>query len=79
MEAELGDEFVALDAEAGRCFGFNNVAASVWRALERPRTFEELRNSLLLEYEVGFEQCSTDLNELLADLVGRGLVEETAV
>ena len=78
MEAELGDELVALDADAGQCFGFNNVATSVWRALEQPRTFEELRDSLLLEYEVGFEQCSAELHELLTNLVGRGLLTETA-
>lgn len=79
MEAELGDELVALDSDAGQCFGFNSVAASVWRVLEQPRTFDELRDSLLLEYEVGFEQCSTELHELLTDMVGRGLVKETAL
>ena len=79
MEAELGDELVALDADAGQCFGFNSVAASVWRVLEQPRTFDELRDSLLLEYEVGFEQCSTELHGLLTDMIGRGLVKETAL
>jgi hypothetical protein len=26
MEADIGDELVALDATAGNCFGFNQVA-----------------------------------------------------
>ena len=43
MEAELGDELVALDPKAGECFGFNGVATSVWRILEEPRSFEQLR------------------------------------
>ena len=34
MEAELGDELVALDPDAGECFGFNSIATSVWRMLE---------------------------------------------
>ena len=33
MEAELGEELVALDPQAGNCFGFNEVAAWVWRRL----------------------------------------------
>jgi hypothetical protein len=47
MEAELGDELVALDPNAGECFGFNSVATSVWRNLEQPKRFEQLRDALL--------------------------------
>jgi coenzyme PQQ synthesis protein D (PqqD) len=74
MEAELGDELVALDSRAGECFGFNSVATSVWRQLEQPRSFEQLREALLDEYEVEPEQCSRELKELLQDLSARGLV-----
>ena len=76
MEAELGDELVALDANAGQCFGFNSVATSVWRALDQPKTFDELCAILLDEYEVARDQCSADLRELLTDLTARGLVKE---
>jgi hypothetical protein len=74
MEAELGDELVALDANAGECFGFNNVATFVWRHLEEPKAFEQLRDALLHEYEVEPERCSRELKELLDDLVGKRLV-----
>jgi hypothetical protein len=74
MEAELGDELVALDANGGQCFGFNNVASSVWRELEEPRRFEQLRDALLEQYEVEPEQCSRELRELLDHLVSKGLV-----
>jgi hypothetical protein len=74
MEAELGDELVALDANAGNCFGFNSVATSVWRNLEQPKTFEQLRDALLDEYQVEPEQCARELNELLQDLSQKGLV-----
>jgi hypothetical protein len=75
MEADLGDELVALDPKAGECFGFNAVATSVWRQLEQPRTFEQLRDALLAEYEVGPEQCTRELEELLDDLTNRGLLK----
>jgi hypothetical protein len=74
LEADVDDELVALDPDAGQCFGFNNVAASVWRQLEQPRSFEQLRDALLDEYDVDEEQCTRELGELLGDLSARGLV-----
>ena len=74
LEAELGDEMVALSVEDGNCFGFNTVAASVWRALEVPRSLIELKNSLLDEFEVSPDQCDSELQELLGDLVEKKLV-----
>ena len=74
MEAELGDELVALDPEAGECFGFNSVATTVWRELKQPKTFNQLRDVLLSEYDVDEAQCSRELSELLTDLTSKGLV-----
>jgi hypothetical protein len=77
MEAELGDELVALDPTAGECFGFNNVAASVWRELAQPKSFEQLRDALLDEYEVQPDQCEKELEGLLRNLTARGFVVTT--
>lgn len=76
MEAELGDELVALDPEAGECFGFNSVATTVWRELKQPKTFNQLRDVLLSEYDVDEARCSRELSELLTDLTLKGLVGE---
>jgi hypothetical protein len=77
MEAELGDELVALDPNVGECFGFNSVATAIWRQLEQPRSFEQLRDALLCEYDVEPEQCARELQELLNDLSAKGLVTAT--
>ena len=76
MEAELGDEIVALDVTGGTCFGFNTVASSVWRALAEPRSFDALRDRLIEEYEVGPDQCEAELAALLADLTAKGLIRQ---
>lgn len=76
LEADLGDELVALDVEGGTCFGFNSVATGVWRLLASPRSFGELKQALLAQYEVGEEQCEGELRELLGDLVQKGLIRE---
>jgi hypothetical protein len=74
MEADLGEELVALDPDAGNCFGFNEVATWVWRRLAEPATFDQLREGLLAEYDVGGDQCATELQALLDDLITRGLI-----
>lgn len=74
IEAGIGSDLVAMDVEGGECFGFNAVAASAWRALETPKRFDELRDALLEEYDVGADQCSAELEELLRDMVASGLV-----
>jgi hypothetical protein len=78
MEAKLGDELVALDPNAGECFGFNSVATSVWRELQEPKSFDQLRDTLLDEYEVEPAQCEQELRELLNDLSAKGLVTTVA-
>jgi hypothetical protein len=77
MEADLGEELVALDPKGGECFGFNPVATAVWRSLEQPKSFEQLRDELLGEYDVGAEQCSAELRGLLDDMRDKGLVEQS--
>lgn len=77
LSADVGDELVALDADAGHCYGFNSAAASVWRQLAEPQSFESLKRSLMDEYEVSDEQCSDDLAQLLNDFVGKGLIRRT--
>ena len=74
LEAEIGSELVALEPNAGKCFGFNEVAASVWRNLQTPKTLGELRDSLLKEYEVEPERCVRELEELLASMSDKGLI-----
>ena len=78
LEADVGDELMALDVEGGTCFGFNSVATAVWRHLASPKTFEELSQALVGEYEVDSERCAAELRELLDDLLDKGLVRELA-
>lgn len=77
LEAELGEELVALDPAGGQCFGFNGVATSVWRLLEQPMSRLDLEQALLSQYEVEPDQCNAELQVLLDDLIAKGLVRAT--
>lgn len=74
MEADAGDEMVALDRDAGQCLGFNAVAARVWRLLQQPRRRSEMIDALVAEYEVEADTCARDLDELLAQMSRDGLI-----
>jgi hypothetical protein len=75
LEAGLGDEIVALDTAGGECFGFNDVAAAVWRLLDRPCTFEDVMAALSSEYETDSPACAAEVREFLAVLASKGLVK----
>lgn len=76
MEADVGDELVALDPGRGSCFGFNSVATVVWRELLQPRRLSELHDILMGQYEVDSGQCSAELQSLLDDMVEKGLIQQ---
>ena len=75
MEADINDELVALEPNQGLCFGFNSVATDIWRKLEQPRSFADLKSELLAEYEVSEEQCTSDLCDLLEQMREARLIE----
>ena len=74
LEAEGADELLALDADAGECFAFNNVAASIWGYLAEPASIDVLRDKLLDEYDVSPDQCDAELKVFLDVLIQRGLL-----
>lgn len=74
LEAEVGDELVALDVSDGLCFGFNEVAASVWRLLAQPISIHRLVDRLADEYEVSRAQCDEEVRNLLFLFEERRLV-----
>jgi hypothetical protein len=78
LEADINDELVALEPNQGACFGFNAVARDVWRKLEQPLSFDQLRGELLAEYDVSEQECTEDLRNVLSDMRRLNLIEEVA-
>lgn len=69
----IAGEVVALDVQAGQCFGFNGVASAVWELLETPRSVDEICNSLRDRFDVGEAECRVDVEQLLATLTREGI------
>jgi hypothetical protein len=76
VSAELDGEAVVLNLRDGVYFGLNPVGTRVWSLLkEAPRSLAELRQAILAEYDVTFEQCDGDLRSLLDALKEHGLID----
>lgn len=53
----------------------SETAAFVWKCLEEERTYKQLKEALLEEFEVDDETAEKDLNEFLKQLSDEGLLE----
>ncbi|MEM7590114.1 MAG: PqqD family protein [Cyanobacteria bacterium P01_A01_bin.83] len=73
--SNLGTETIVLNLDSGGYYGLNDVGVTVWNLIQNPITLEEIRDALLAEYEVEYEQCDRDLRKLIAELSAIGLVE----
>src|SRR5229473_2951303 len=75
VSCDLGGEAAILNLGNGVCYGTNAVGTRVWNLVQELRTFGELRDTLLREYDVEAAQLDADLRVLLIQLADQGLVE----
>ena len=74
MNAEIGQELVALDVDGGHCFGFNRTATTAWQLLEQPQRFGNLVAQMIRIHAVEPATCAAELDELIAGMETDGLV-----
>jgi hypothetical protein len=77
VSCDLSGEAVVLNMKSGMYYGMGDVGALIWGSLDQPRTFADLRELILQEYEVAAEACEQDLIAFLTELESAGLVEIT--
>jgi len=70
----VDDELVMADIDAGKYYGFNNIATAIWQNLETEITVEDLCQRLCNTYEVTTEMCSADVLRFLKELETRHLI-----
>lgn len=75
VSCELAGEVVLLQLDSGIYYGLDPVGSRVWQLLQEPRSFAELQDALLAEFEVEPERCAGDLRVLLGELDAAGLIE----
>jgi hypothetical protein len=75
VSCSLGDEAAILHMRSGVYYGLDPVGARIWKLMEQPRSVEDLRATILDEYEVESAKCESDLLVLLEKLRTEGLIE----
>ena len=76
MARRLDDDLVILDIPSGHYFEVNDVGALVWEHLDGTNTVDDLVGKVLEEYDVDRNTATTDVHELLGQLIEAGLVVE---
>jgi hypothetical protein len=78
LSSPVHEELVMFDAEAGKYYALNEIAAIIWQYLEAPVTVESLCAELLEIFDVSTELCREDVLVFLAKLDEKGLIREAA-
>ncbi len=71
----LDGEAVILNIASGVYYGLNEVGARIWELIQEPRSFGELQDALLAEYDIQPEACAHELTKILRELKDAQLVE----
>jgi len=77
VSCEVAGEAAILNLKNGAYYDLNPVGARIWKLIQEPRTFGELRDMLLEEYDVEPARLEADMRDLLDDLAELKLVEIT--
>lgn len=74
LARQIGEETVILDLDSGTYFGLDPVGARMWSLMAEGLTLSNVRDKLLLEYDVDINQLEADLDAFLRTLQENGLV-----
>jgi Coenzyme PQQ synthesis protein D (PqqD) len=75
VSCDVDDEAALLNLDTGVYFGLNPVGAYIWKLVQSPVTFHQLRQRLATEFPEQQENIDQDLREFLDDMVSAGLVQ----
>ena len=70
VSCDVADEAVLLSMCDGEYYGLNEVAASIWKQIQEPRTVSEVRDALLAEYDgIDERECERVVAEFLTEML----------
>ena len=72
---DLDDEVVILDVVSNQYFGLSGAGSAMWRQLAEHGSVDKTVASLQQEFDAGAEQLRADLEALIKDLEGKGLLK----
>jgi len=74
ISQEVSGETVLLDLESENYFGLDEVGTRIWQLIKETNDLQAIYQTLLAEYDVSEERLQQDLDTLLGEISGLGLV-----
>jgi coenzyme PQQ synthesis protein D (PqqD) len=74
----LDGEAVLLDLASGTYFGLDTIGTEIWELFKQGVTVAEVRAAIVARYEVDDATVRHDLEELVDEMVKRGLIDVSA-
>ena len=75
MIVDLSGEAVILNMDNWVYYGLNGMGYRVWNLIQEPMRIDEIRSTILGEYDVDFDVCEQDLLAFICDMTNEGLVD----
>ena len=75
MTRRVEEDVVILDVTSGRYFALDGAGALIWELLEDEATRDELIDTVVASFDVDHDEAAVDIDELIAELADRGLVD----
>lgn len=63
-----------MNLKNGKYYGLNPVASRIWELLQKPLSTDEIRQAILLEYEVESEVCEQEVSAFLSRMAAEELI-----
>ena len=74
ISQEVSGETVLLDLQSENYFGLDEVGTRIWQLIKETNDLQAIFKTLLVEYDVSEERLRQDLDTLLGEISGLGLV-----
>lgn len=76
IDGELGDSQVMMHLEKGKYFGLNPVGKRIWDMIQQPKSFDEIVENLLNEFNVEKERCVAEVKSFLDNAIKNEVIEK---
>jgi len=76
IHGELDNNQIMVNMEMGKYFGLNPVAKRIWDIVDRPKRLDEIIDTLMDEYDVQRDICTTEVNSFLKKAIESGVIVE---
>ena len=74
ISQEVSGETVLLDLESEHYFGLDEVGTRIWQLARETDDLKAIYDTLLAEYDVAVNRLKQDLDVLLGEIAGLGLI-----